>query len=109
MITGGRDFKDEDFVWQKLNELKPGCLIQGGALGADRWSKRWAQSNGVPCFECEPCWKALGPKAGPVRNRWMLDWFLPDLVLAFPGGIGTRDAIAQARHRHGLVIEAKPD
>lgn len=43
-------------------------------------------------------WEAFGAAAGPVRNRWMLD-LEPDLVIAFPGGKGTKNMIEQAKKR----------
>jgi hypothetical protein len=35
-------------------------------------------------------WDELGKKAGPLRNQRMLDEGKPDLVVAFPGGGGTK-------------------
>lgn len=57
-------------------------------------------------FECPNCfsdnlplhpakWDELGAIAGRVRNQQMVDTH-PDLLIAFPGGRGTRHCIRQA-------------
>ena len=42
-------------------------------------------------------WAELGRRAGPIRNQEMLDLWVPDGVVAFPGGAGTADMVARAR------------
>jgi hypothetical protein len=42
-------------------------------------------------------WESLGRKAGPIRNQRMLTEGKPALVVAFPGGKGTANMVAQAR------------
>ena len=41
-------------------------------------------------------WDELGKKAGPLRNQRMLDEGKPNLVVAFPGGGGTKDMVRRA-------------
>lgn len=57
-------------------------------------------------------WDAHGKAAGPVRNGEMLrgkstfrDEGVADLLIAFPGGKGTADCVAQARSLGIAVIE----
>ena len=38
----------------------------------------------------------IGKRAGPLRNQRMLDEGKPDLVVAFPGGGGTKDMVRRA-------------
>lgn len=104
LICGGRDFS----AWQKghqiLDELKKWfedefVVIQGGAKGADAMAAAWASKHGFPMIEMKPAWDALGHKAGPIRNEWMLKWALPNLIIAFPGGVGTKHMISLARNR----------
>lgn len=47
-------------------------------------------------------WERNGRAAGPIRNRQMLDG-KPDLVIAFPGGKGTADMVAEAKRR-GIAV-----
>ena len=100
LICGGRDytdaaqFADTMAVAQKWFSQNC-CIIEGGAKGADAMARNWAKANGKPCLTIEPNWSVYGLRAGMVRNTWMLVYGLPDLVIAFPGGIGTADMIRQ--------------
>jgi hypothetical protein len=107
VVTGGRDFSDEDFVFSRLDNLHGTVgikrLAHGGASGADAIAARWAREHGVECVAYHADWRRLGPRAGPVRNADMLVREHPDMVIAFPGGRGTRDCMTTARHM-GLVV-----
>lgn len=96
LVCGGRHYEDAEAVWRTLDTLKPGLLIEGGASGADKLAKQWAEHNGVPCMEFPAMWKRYGRAAGSIRNRWMLAYGRPDAVMAFPGGPGTKNMIKQA-------------
>jgi len=101
LVCGGRDFRDEDFVYATLDglfeELRFDVLIQGGANGADAVAASWAANHrevhGVTVWAK---WHIYGKRAGHMRNSAML-MLSPDLVVAFPGGKGTRNMIAQAK------------
>jgi hypothetical protein len=102
-VTGGRDYKGRDFVYRTLDEIrkKDGLsrLVHGDATGADALAKDWAALHGIPTTAWpipKDEWKRLGFAAGPARNRQMLRGSRPDLVIAFPGGPGTRDCVRQA-------------
>jgi len=71
-------------------------MIQGGATGADKLAKEYAQLNNIPYVEEKADW-SLGKKAGPIRNELMLKKYLPDLVIAFPGGRGTDNMVRLAK------------
>jgi hypothetical protein len=72
-------------------------VIQGGAAGADELASNWARINRIPVEQFDADWVSLGPSAGPIRNKRMLDEGQPDLVVAFPGGKGTANMLKQAR------------
>ena len=59
----------------------------GRGAGASRESRM-----GFPQGE----WDELGKKAGPLRNQRMLEEGKPELVVAFPGGGGTKDMVRRA-------------
>ena len=100
LVCGGRDFQRPVDVWHILDKLRREHghfeLIEGGARGADRDARGWAESRGVPCITVEADWELHGKAAGPIRNAKMLR-LQPDLVIAFPGGRGTRNMIEQAQ------------
>lgn len=89
-------------------EAKIDVLIEGGAKGADKWAALWAKDKGVATESYEADWGAHGTFAGPMRNKIMLEEGRPDLVIAFPGGSGTRDMVRKARKAGVDVVEIAP-
>src|SRR5271167_2213334 len=81
-------------------------VIEGGASGADRLARRWAGTNRVHVETFEADWLKYGRGAGPIRNALMLTIGKPDVVVAFPGGSGTRNMIHQAENLDVEVFEA---
>ena len=110
LVCGGRDFDDARLMNSVLDRLHTEnfftVLIHGNARGADRIADAWACRRGVPR---EPYgvpqgeWDELGKKAGPLRNQRMLDEGKPDMVVAFPGGGGTKDMVRRAA-KAGVAI-----
>lgn len=107
LVCGGRDYNDRSMVVNVLTklhvEIGVSCLIEGGARGADRMAREWAETSIVPIETYEADWECYGSFAGPKRNKVMLDEGKPDIVVAFPGGKGTRNMIRQAR-KHGVEV-----
>lgn len=95
-------------------------VIHGGARGADRFAKEWAFANKVKATEFPAKWEDLevpdaviktrrdgkqyNVLAGFMRNQAMVD-SKPDLVVAFPGGAGTADAVRRAKEAGIEVLE----
>lgn len=111
LVCGGRDYDD----WEALcRELEPFLtdglvIIQGGAKGADFLARVWAKWRKVDQEEYPADWTKFGKGAGSIRNQRMLDEGKPDVVLAFPGGSGTRDMVSKAERSsiHVVKIENK--
>lgn len=106
MVTGSRDYTDEETVNQHLTRLVPTVVLHGDAPGADTIAKRWAIDHGIPALGIPAAWDFYGRKvAGPKRNGWLLDEN-PDIVIAFPlpQSRGTWNAVDQARERGIPVI-----
>jgi YspA, cpYpsA-related SLOG family len=103
LVCGGRDFEDSGLMISILDRLHAEnsftVVIHGNARGADTIADSWASGRGIPR---EPFgvpqgeWDNIGKKAGPLRNQQMLDEGRPDLVVAFPGGGGTKDMVRRA-------------
>lgn len=109
LVCGGRDYADAVFLFRTLDDLHAvhqfRDFLQGGARGADRLAKQWAATHPeIVRWECKADWRRYGNAAGPIRNTRMLEW-LPDLVVAFPGGTGTADMVQKARAANVEVIE----
>jgi hypothetical protein len=117
LVTGGRDFLNQAFVWNTLTELARTAaengdkihLAEGGANGADTLAYQWAIEHDIHVDTYVAQWNRDGNAAGPIRNAHMLTDFKPDLVVAFPGGKGTADMIAKARRKKIEVREFAPN
>jgi YspA, cpYpsA-related SLOG family len=82
-------------------------VVQGGANGADRRAKEWADHHhgagrGPKPVTFEADWKNLGRSAGPKRNAAMVAAGA-DLVVVFPGGVGMAGCAELARAA-GLAV-----
>ena len=84
LVSGSRDYQEVETIYYELDKLKPSAIIQGGARGADEIAAGYAIDHGLPNIEVKANWTILGRAAGSIRNKWMLDFCDPDLVLAFP-------------------------
>lgn len=128
-VTGGRSYTNRWKVREILGLLRvtEAVLVHGGASGADRVAKAWAEEQ--PDWELDPfpadwgracdelCrhggWRprrgdgsTYCPAAGPIRNARMVNSGL-DLLVAFPGGQGTEDMIRRARAAGILVLRVE--
>lgn len=110
LICGGRDYTDctRAFTWfDKIHERHNIThVIEGGASGGDRIGRLWAISRRIPYSTVNADWKAHGRAAGPIRNRRMRDEYKPDIVIALPGGTGTRNMVSLAKEKSIPVYEA---
>jgi hypothetical protein len=99
VITGGRDYKDRDFVYSALDNIHKETpitlLIEGGAEGADRFGRMWGKSRGVYVATLWALWDTFGNAAGPLRNQAMIKLLMPEQGVAFPGNNGTANMVEQ--------------
>jgi len=100
LVCGGRDYSDRDALFSALDRVHDrvgvGCVIHGVARGADSLAGEWATARGI-AQEPYPADWSQGRKAGPIRNRRMLEEGKPDGVVAFPGGRGTAGMVRLAQ------------
>ena len=101
-IVGSRTFDDYDIFLQyieKFLQLHYGnhTVISGGAKGADRLAKIFAQTWEREYIEFPADWNKYGKQAGFIRNQQIVD--AADMILAFWDGKsrGTKDTIDKAR------------
>lgn len=116
LVCGSRDFNGGAYtdtqVYDKLtqirNEYLGQCLpvvIQGWGSGVDLAAAQWAEFFNYPFLTVPADWDQYGKLAGPYRNQLMLDLGNPDIVIAFPGGKGTKDMKTRAEERGIEIIE----
>jgi len=112
LICGGREWSNVRETYAYLDRLHKrlgiSCVIEGDAPGADRMAGFWARKNRITNKKYPANWAKDGKAAGPRRNQRMLDDGKPELVIAFPGGAGTRDMMDRAE-RAGVHVVRFPD
>ena len=108
LICGGRDFNNFAHVKKVMDEIHSKTpvelVISGKARGADALGEQWAKEKNIPVDPYPANWNDHGKAAGPIRNQQMLNEGRPDLVVAFPGGNGTRDMINRAKKANVRVL-----
>lgn len=88
---------------EAMARLQVKRFVMGDATGADALAARWCEENAVE-FKVYPAdWDSHGSKAGPIRNRQMLEQELPSAVIAFPGSKGTRN-MCEIAERAGVRV-----
>jgi hypothetical protein len=136
LVCGGRDYGEEyaaDGAFVKRRDLAEAeraaafaafervrlergiALVVHGACGgerlrgADGLAHAWALQRGLPVLAVPARWDLHGKRAGPIRNREMLDFhgLRPDVVVALPGGRGTRD-MCHAAEQAGTPVWRPP-
>lgn len=107
LVCGSRNANDAASIQKVLDQLdpRPSFVITGCARGVDWMARIWAKMNGIPTLDYPADWKTHGRRAGPLRNQRMIDEGRPDLVIAFPGGIGTADMVARAKRARIRLLE----
>lgn len=108
VVTGGRGFSDAKTVaaaFDALGVSSDDVIVEGEAPGADALCRMEAERRGARVERFPAEWSRYGRMAGPIRNRRMLEGGA-DLLLAFPGGRGTRGCIAIAKEMGMPVIHS---
>jgi len=109
LVCGGRRYNDALTLGSWLGGIQRDHgiteIIEGGASGADFLAREYAIFQKIPHRTFPADWNKMGRKAGPIRNRRMLEEGKPDLVVAFPGGNGTANMVEQARAAGIRVLE----
>lgn len=107
-VTGGRDYTDMEKVYERMthyhHRLRFTHVVHGGATGLDSIVDAWCDTKrGVQSVLCRAHWKRDGKGAGPIRNS-MMAIIRPTVLLAFPGGTGTRDMVRTCKAYGTRVI-----
>jgi hypothetical protein len=106
-VCGGRNYNDKLLLYKTLDKFlnvrNDFIIINGDAAGADRLSTEWAKERNIK-YELFPAdWKTYKKAAGPIRNKQMIDSHI-DLLIAFPGGNGTKNMIEQCKKRNIRIL-----
>ncbi len=108
LVCGGRHFADYGLLEKTINGViaKSGCsdaeIVSGHCVGADRLGELYAEKHNAPVKIFPAEWKKYGKRAGPIRNKQMVDYiggFENKAVVAFVSANtkGTRNTITLAK------------
>lgn len=107
LVCGGRDFTDEVLICSTLGKIHKehgiSVIVHGGASGADCLASVFAEKNGISTERYPANWQKHGKAAGPIRNKYMLNFSKPDIVVAFDGGKGTANMVSLA-NKDGVPV-----
>lgn len=83
LVCGDRNWTNKQAILRELKDFpKDTTVIHGAARGADTIGGIVAKELGFKIEAFPANWRKYGKRAGPIRNRQMLE-AKPDLVLAF--------------------------
>lgn len=107
IVAGSREFNNESFIFQKLDELLSKYqdveIVEGACRGVDLIARKYAIKHDLGLKEFPAQWNAYGKAAGGIRNDQMAKY--SDVLIAFYDGSskGTGNMIRAAK-REGLKI-----
>lgn len=114
LVAGGRNYLNMSALTEALDRLHAKrpvtLLVHGAAKGADTLSGRWARDRSIACTPYPPSRKLDGPGWDWKyrRNARMLHSAKPHLVVAFPGGPGTKHMVQTAKAAGYQVWDLRP-
>lgn len=125
LVCGGRNFAtpedkpNEDYVNERgyflsrmdmlWEQKSPDLIVHGNAEGPDKLSGLYALDKECNVMVVPAKWATHGRSAGPKRNWEMLQLQHVDLVVAFPGGTGTKNMREQAEKAGIRVVNLQED
>lgn len=106
LICGDRNWTDRKTIEDYIKTLPKGTqIIEGECRGVDIIAREIAQKYGLEVYEFPADWSRLGKAAGPIRNKAMIKYGKPDIVIAFHNNIeqskGTKNMLKCAK-KHGI-------
>ncbi len=107
-VAGGRDYDDERFMRSVLKPYADAgwTLITGAQRGADLTAETIWRGWECPYVGVPARWGMRGRGAGPARNTVIARNWKPELLLHFPGGSGTANAVKTAESHEIETLEA---
>lgn len=106
LVCGSRHYEDRRHLETTLEQWNISTLLEGGARGADRLARVYAEKRGIAIETFEAAWNEYGRSAGHIRNAKMVSEGKPQQVIAFWDGKsrGTKHMIEISR-KAGIPVE----
>jgi hypothetical protein len=111
-ISGYRNFNDYKVFKDALDKFiieigMPEVMYFGECAGVDKMALKYAKENELPYRIYYADWKTHGLKAGPLRNKDMIDISTHLLAFLSKDSKGTKNAISLAKKQnlHITIID----
>lgn len=110
VVCGDRNWDNKQAIHDRLEPLArfDPVIITGGYRGADKLAEEVAFELGLRVWTFHANWRR-GKRAGPDRNRAMLEVGYPDMVIAFHNDLnkskGTKRMLELAKFEIGVPVE----
>lgn len=103
-VIGSRNYSNFARLSEELDKYDIGCIVSGGARGADSLARRYANERNIRMVEHLPDYAKYQRRAPLVRNELIIAD--ADLIIAFWDGVssGTAHAIGLARKNNKKII-----
>ncbi len=107
-VAGGRDYTHVPIMRLVLKPYADAgwTLITGAQRGADLTAETIWKGWECPYVGVPARWGMRGRSAGPARNTIIARTWKPKLLLHFPGGVGTANAMKTAESHEIETLEA---
>lgn len=104
ILTGGRDYEDWDKIKRVLKRIVGHSFVAVGdcPTGLDWFVRDFLLKYQIKVYVAD--WTKHGRPAGPIRNKEMVLANPGAIVIAFPGGRGTEDCVANGRREGNIVL-----
>ena len=105
LIAGSRGYNNYvDFCIKMMKIMKKidksqVTIIKGGARGADRMARRYANDHDIPCITMLADWDKYGKQAGMLRNKEMADKCTHAVIFWDGNSPGTKHMISLLKEK----------
>ena len=101
-IVGSRNFTDYSVVEKAVDEYiqligQPSLIISGGAKGVDTLAEQYAEAHKISKLIFQANWAKYGKRAGPIRNKEIVNECTHVIAFVATDSVGTKDTITQAK------------
>lgn len=105
-IVGCRHYNDYHRFCSELAayDMKNVEIVSGGCTGVDKLAEKYAHEKRIPVTIFHANWNKFGRRAGPIRNKKLVEY--SDAVIAFWDGksTGTKNTINIAKKEGKPIV-----
>jgi predicted Rossmann fold nucleotide-binding protein DprA/Smf involved in DNA uptake len=97
--TNYAEFEQYVETFVKSHNIKLNCIISGGATGADKMAEIYASKHSIKIIIHKADWNKYGKRAGPIRNKLIIDDATHCIAFVSKNSVGTLITIDMAKNK----------